>query len=302
MEVINVSRKLLDAKRDYLISEHRSGRTAVELARQLGVTSKVVIRVLGKEYRAIGRPANLPAENVVTSYKAGESENSIALRYNVSRRAVERVLLLAGIHRRSQSEAEIIRWAAMDIPARRLQVAAANKAARGRVCSYKELCLKAAVKQTTPKLYSSYDELLLSNMLKIRGIDCIPQLAIGPYNCDLAAFPITVEIWGGHWHYSGRHLARTDKRFRYILNAGWSILVVNVVKPNFPLTTAVADYVAAYINKIRLEPPMVCEYRVIWGAGKFTTAGSANDHKIAVIPPFTMRRNSATGKYETIPR
>ena len=137
-------------------------------------------------------------------------------------------------------------------------------------------------------------------MLADRGIKTIPQFPIGRYNCDLATDSIAVEVWGGHWHWHGAHLARTEERFRYIMNRRWNILVVCIQK-SFPLTAAVGDYVASYIKTLSSSPPNICEYRVIWGAGEFSTGGRADDDYFSVKPPFTRAHNLTTGRYMRIP-
>lgn len=289
--------KLLDDKHDYLIQEHRAGRTAGDLAREFGVTHKVIVRVLGSEYRP---GLNLPVDDVVKSYIAGESCNSIAKRYEVSRRAVDRVLGLAGVTMRTQSESETIKWSKMTEEQRAKQTAAAHDAARGRIVSFEEKCKRAQTNQYTLPNVSSY-ELQLMEMLDIKGIEYVPQFAIGPYNCDIAIHPVAVEVWGGGWHFSGHHLARTPDRFRYIMNAGWFILAL-VVDDTFPLTPAVADYVDAFVQEASGCPTELREYRVVWGAGEFTTGGYSDDDHITVVPPFTNRRDPTTGRYETVAR
>jgi len=144
-------------------------------------------------------------------------------------------------------------------------------------------------------------ELELAGMLSERGIETTPQLAIGPYNCDLAARPVAVEVFGGHWHWHGHHLARVEERFRHLMDAGWNILVIPV---NFssPLTAAVADYAASYIKATRRDPPAICEYRVVWRAGEFATSGCADDDEISIEPPFRSARDPATGRYKTVAR
>lgn len=299
-EVVNMSGKFLDDKRDYLVSEHLAGRTAADLASEFGVTHKVIKRILGGDYQAIGRLVNLPAQDVISAYLSGDSENILAIRYGVSRRAVARVLELGGVTRRNQSQSETIKWSRMGTDRRREQTAAAREACRGREASFDELCARAKSREGNIALASA-KEVELADMLHSRGLDISTQLAVGPYNCDLATHPVVVEVWGGHWHFTGRHAARTPERFHYLMNTGWNILVV-VITERFPLTPTVADYVTAYIEELRRNPPAVCEYWVIWGAGEFSTGGCADDDEITFVPPFTSRRNPTTGQYETIPR
>jgi hypothetical protein len=137
-------------------------------------------------------------------------------------------------------------------------------------------------------------------MLQDRGIPTIAQQAIGPYNCDLGAYPVAVEVFGGGWHWYGDHVAIVPKRFRYILDAGWHILAVKI-DAAFPLTSVTADYIAAYIQQARSDPSSRREYRVIRGAGETLASGSADDDQISIVPTFTAGRN-VLGQYTRVPR
>ncbi|GAG79305.1 unnamed protein product, partial [marine sediment metagenome] len=61
------------------------------------------------------------------------------------------------------------------------------------------------------------------------------------------------------WH--GYHFAVVEKRFRYILNAGWTILVIAVSKL-YPITSETADYIAAFIQRARRDPSLRRQYRM----------------------------------------
>lgn len=241
-----------------------------------------------------------PIDKICQLYEKGMSENAIAKKLKIGRRVIRNRLLYAGIHIRSQSEAESLKWSQMSIAKRRRQVSAAHKAAKGRIVSFDEKYQRAFTNQQNLNHVSS-NEILLSNLLELRKIKTIPQFAIGPYNCDLAANPVAVEVYSGHWHWYGRHLRRVEERFNYILNAGWFIYVVAISK-SFPLTDDVVDYLASYIKSIRRNKPSRTEYRVVWGAGKYIASGSLNDNHISIIPPFTNTRDVTTGRYKSIPR
>lgn len=64
--------------------------------------------------RRFGKPRNILPDAVVNSiikaYIAGESENSLAKRHGVSRQVIRQRLLSHGVTRRSQSEAETVKW------------------------------------------------------------------------------------------------------------------------------------------------------------------------------------------------
>jgi hypothetical protein len=74
------------------------------------------------------------------------------------------------------------------------------------------------------------------------------------------------------------------------------------VNAGSPMTQAVADYVAAYIKQARSNPSAPREYRVIWGAGQFSTSGGLNDDNFSIEPPFTVTRDITTGRYYRIAR
>lgn len=249
-----------------------------------------------------GKVTRRPSDNIIIDlYLSGISEKAVSDQLKINRRIVRRVLLANRVAVRGRSEAELLKWSKMDTDQRLRQVAAANDAARGRKRSVEERSKGALSRQANPVHNVSSYEHVLGEMLADRGVATVPQLAIGPYNCDLAADPVAVEVWGGKWHLGGDHAARTPERFRYIMDRGWNILAV-LVYDAFPLTPAVADYVATYVKKTRRFPSRVRQYRVIWGAGEFSTGGCANDDKITVVQPFTGRRDPTTGQYERVTR
>lgn len=291
-----------DIPRNDLVRKHRAGETAGELMREYGVSHKVIVRILGADYMSLERMNDRLAPKVITAYQAGQSENAVAQKFKIGRRVIWRMLRDAGIERRGQSEAERMKWAKMPKAKRRQQVTAAHNATRGRKRSFAELCKSAQGRERNPSPFASHYERRLIEMLAERGVTGTVQLAIGPYNSDIAIKSVAVEVWGGYWHLHGRHLARLEKRFRYIMDSGWHVLAIVLNETRFPLTPAVADYVAAHVKRMSRKPSAIREYRVIWGAGQFATGGCANDDHIAIVPPFTYRRNSVTGQYETAPR
>jgi len=243
---------------------------------------------------------SLPVEEICHLYESGMSENQLAKRYGVGRRAIRNRLLFAGVFIRNQSAAESLKWSFMSKEQRIKQVAAAHRAVRGSKVSWITKCKHAKTIEQRPSNVSA-KEIELRKMLNNRGIKTIPQKAIGAYNCDLAAFPVAVEVWSGHWHWHGRHFRRIEERFRYILNAGWNIYVVAINK-KFPLNNRVVDYLAAHIKKLRRSKSTTTKYWVVWGAGNYIASGSLNDNHISVVPPFTNARDITTGRYKSVPR
>lgn len=240
----------------------------------------------------------IDTDYLIREYLGGKSEYALALELGVSRTPIRRILLENGIAPRSHSDAGLVRAGQMSPGQRRAQASAAHMAATGRKKTVAEQCLTAQTRQERG-LFISARERQLAVMLAERGIEVIHQQAIGPYNCDLGAAPVAVEVYGGNWHWSGDHRRRVAERFNYILNAGWHILVIPATNIS-PLTSAVADYVVAYIETARRDPTRPREYRVVWRAGEFVTVGGVDGDNIAIEPPFTSRRDPVTGRYTTV--
>lgn len=305
LEVIHVTGKHHRLDMDDLVRRYLAGESCEQIARSCGVakggTIAARLRRLGIEIRVSNIYGRLPLDEarILRLYAAGQSEKAIADRLGITRSPIRRILLAAGIQPRGRSEAELLKWSQMSGRKRTRQTRAAHEAARGSTRTFEQRCRSALGKQAAG-LISIYER-HLGILLRDRGIEFVPQQAIGPYNCDLGAHPVAVEIFGGNWHWSGRHMERTPERFRYIMNAGWSILVL-WVNTEYPLTPEAADYMATFIQAARRNPTARREYRVVRGAGELVACGSIDDDEISIEPAFTNSRDPATGRYKRVPR
>lgn len=294
-------RKTDAATLDHCVQLYLSGLNAAQVSRETGVPHSVILREL--QHRDIPtRPRTVVDEEAVCrAYVGGMSENAVAKQFGFTRLVVTRILREHGIERRGQSEAERLKWANMPAEERARRAERVRRVHTGRKPSFETVCKMTATRERNQSCQTSPHEAGLAAMLSAKGIDFISQKAIGPYNCDIAAFPVAVEVFGGHWHWHGAHKLRSEERFRYILNAGWNILAVAATE-SFPITAEVADYVAAYIEETRRNPPAICEYRVIWGACEFSVGGRADDDHFTIEPPFTGTRDPASGRYKRVAR
>lgn len=227
-------------------------------------------------------------EDLIQRYLAGESANALAKRYGVSRGAVEHFLDRAGIPRRGPAEANRLLAAQRTPEERKRYAEAANAACRGKPQSFEHRC-KIALAKERSQAHVSPDELLLQEWLRQRGIEATLQKAIGPYNADLAAYPVAVEIFGGNWHAYGRHATRFPERARYFLNQSWNLVIVWVMDRRrwqgaIPLTPAAADYIASFVDQTRRDPSIRGQYRVIWGDGKEAAIDGLELHELALVP------------------
>jgi len=282
----------IDVDTEAIIREYQAGLSGTKIARALGVSPIVVYKRLsdsGVQMRPSGAERLVMDAADIAAYVAGESEKSISDRIGWSRRAIRRCLTEAGVAIRGQSEAEKIRWSRMTPEQRERQVVAAHDATRGIAQPFERQVKKAKTIQEKMGNVSPAERRLRS-MLDERGMETIPQEAIGPYNCDLGAFPVAVEVWGGGWHWHGRHAARVDERFRYILRAGWHLLVLSIGRDD-PLSDELVDYVVTYIDQVRDRPDAIREYHLVWNSGKITTSGRADDAEVSIAKP-TWRANN----------
>jgi very-short-patch-repair endonuclease len=236
-------------------------------------------------------------DNLVQSYVSGESELSIANRFGISRSVVRRLLLKSGVQPRGQSEANIVSMSRMTPEQREARCASAHASARGRKQKLVEKVRRAQTRQNRLRGVSQIESALCTKLTD-RGLQVVQQQAIGPYNCDIGAAPVAVEVFGGGWHWHGRHLKRAPERIRYLLDAGWHVLMVSVTSRH-PVSDALADYIASYVEAARSNPTAVREYRVVRGAGELMASGSANDDEISIVPALGYRRDATSGRYQS---
>lgn len=280
----------LDA--DDLIRRYTSGESLYQLATTFHVgkqTIKSILEENGVSIRNLAearmnRRIPLDSEDILRRYLAGETKKAIAESLGVNQATVQRRLADFGITTaKNRSEAMKIRLSRMTPEERKALAEAANKAARGSKRSFQELCNRAKGVQEKGS-HISKTERILAGWLLEKGISVIHQQAVGPYNIDLGAYPVAVEVFGGNWHATGKHAARLPERVNYLFNRGWNILIIWVNAIHHPLLPCVTDDIIAFIEQSRSNPSFRRQYRVIWGDGQFYSAGSGDDNNLALIP------------------
>jgi transposase len=301
--------KNMTVDRDEFVKLYLAGAKERHLAEQFGVSRIVIKQELQRRglHRGLDGQAlfewrqhtDLTYADVARLYLSGDSEKQLADRCHVARSVIRRILLLQGVTPRDQSESEALKWSRMTDDVRDRQVAAAHAAVLGSTRSLADLINRALGIQRSGRMNGN--EQLMHDLLAERGVITIPQQAIGPYNGDLGAAPVSVEILGGQWHSAPCRRDDIIRKTRYVLDAGWHVLMV-VVDWQSPITPAQADYVVSYIEQARANPSATREYRMIRRTGEFVAGGSAKDNEISLVSAFAARRNAANGQYETVPR
>lgn len=235
-------------------------------------------------------------DDLLRRYQAGESENKLAKEAGVNRWTFRRRLEEAGIEPRGKSEAERLKWAQMSPEQRRHQVSAAHEAARGRRVSRAELIARAKAREGSTSYNVSDEEIVLGDRLREIGLKPIHNLAVGPYNCDLGVGSVVVEIWGGGWHPKPGETERT----KYILDAGYSVLIVDTDQRRYPLSREVTDHFIDVYEFTRRNKSSERQYRMVRGNGDVVFL-RFNSDEISLEPPFTSSRDPSNGQYIRVP-
>ena len=206
---------------------------------------------------------SLDVDDLVRRYLAGTSEQTLAAELGVSRTPVRRILLEAGVEPRGRSDAMLLRMAQTSPDERQRLAAAAHDAVRGKRRGPDELALRAVARQVTCQ-YLGRGEDLLRGWLAERGLPTTPQLAAGPYNIDLAAPPVAVELWLSTNHPMRR--ARLRQKTEDLCDLGWLVVWVWVGNGDM-LCESVADKIVTLAESARRDPSLLGQHRVVRGRG-----------------------------------
>lgn len=273
--------KLSPAQLDHAIELYLAGEPLEKIPAAAGVS----VSRLQRERAARGIPPrkirDLPAAQIVQQYRTGSSEFALSRQYGVSRGPITRILTEAGVERRGPQEAGITRNERLSADERKRQAAAANRAARMRrvpqIAKYRRALLTEAA-----GAHDSAGERMLAEMLRERGLAPVIQRAVGPYNVDLALLPVAVEVLGGGWHsVKSVHSERTP----HILDEGWHLVMVWDYEGRSTLGPGAADYLVAFLEEVRRNPPATCQYRVVTGQGEVLAAFGREDDEFPLVPP-----------------
>ncbi len=260
-----MTRILTPHDRNDLIQAYRDGATSQDVRKRFPISVTQFYRILKEAGIAVrGSRRDIDAGALLARYKAGESELALARVFGVSRTAVRKRLIEGGVQPRNRSKANIQRMRDLTVQGRKDLTSAANQATRGSKATTERQALHATTYQNTLG-YNTVDEMTLMEWLEARGATCTAQLAIGPYNVDIAIHepPIAVEL-RSRGEYPPNHRERRE----YLFDQGWSICYVFAMKRDSPLTEGAADYITAWAQELSRQPPSRGQYRVIGGKGK----------------------------------
>lgn len=238
-------------------------------------------------------------DNLVQRYLSGEGVKPLAAEQGVSRTTLTKFLVSQGIAIRSISEQQRINATRSTPSQRRIRAAAAHAARRRQRDTPETLLLRAQRNEQRQQGISPW-ETVVAEMFRERGLEFRQQTAVGPYNADFTSGSVAVEVFGGRWHFSGRHRARAQERFRYFLDRGWHVVIL-LITSELPLRTSSADYIITFCDTASSFPSSVRQYRMVGGDAEVLIRQSADDDQLTTEYPRRRARNSL-GQYTGIPR
>lgn len=240
--------------------------------------------------------------NLHKAYMSGESTVDIGKRIGCHSSTLRNRFHALGLTVRDSSNAHIASAARQTKEQRSAWTKAAHDAVRGSKRSFNDLCKRANGVEKNPPPMSKHElhftELLKENLGMWRKVQF--QKAVGIYNLDFVVDDsIAVEIFGGGFHGYDRHLARHQDRVRYILNAGFHVLILWVIKPTDYFWTVAIQQLHSLREFSCCHPTAPRQYRVVWRDGKFIHSCDAQSDNFPIKPAFKRLRD-ANGRYYTI--
>lgn len=239
---------------------------------------------------------NVDTNNLYRAYQAGACFREIGKQFDMSWATVRQRFIRAKLPLRSISESHRIAASHASQEERSRRAASAHNAVRDKRQTFEHRCKIALTREQRGLGISRIERQCLA-FLEESGFNCIPQKAIGPYNVDIAIteLPITVEIFGGHWHTTGRHARRFRKRIDYILNAGWYPIIVWVTR-DYPLEIGAIKHIVSFAKKFSSSKTIRRQEQMIRGDGQPTSIGKCKFNNLPIIHG-SQPRNKTTGHY-----
>lgn len=166
---------------------------------------------------------DIDGELVCKMYLDGKSENQLSKIFVISRGSISEILKRGGIKRRSQSEAEALKWANMTKEQRENQVKKAHESTKGIVMSEKTLALQAIARQSITKFVGVGEEEIAS-ILSSLGFHVKKQVPFFRYNLDLLVndwLIIEITSAGGDILLKDSHIEKTKKALENKMSIVW---------------------------------------------------------------------------------
>lgn len=272
---------------DAAINAYIGGLTVAQCAERCGIGREtfrqhLIRRGVALRDRTVanGRRKQTP-DGLVEDYLGGLSVQAVADKYALERSSVYRMLREVGIDGRNRSEAMQLRWQHASATERSAMIERAHKALRGR--SVPDVTRGNIARANAGKPRSA-SETALGALLVDLGYDIAYGVPCGRYNLDLViSGTVAVEVFGGHWHETGRHRARFAERSRYVFDAGYSLAIVWTDKARYPVGVPCAKHLATLAQITCGHPSIRRQHWVIRGDGHFLAVREDDGDEVPFI-------------------
>lgn len=235
---------------------------------------------------------NFVVDKAVALYAGGMSLKAVAAEVGISRPALTSALRARNVPIISISERQRRWYETAPDEQRKARVAAANTAVRGRLASHAELSQRAKTVESR-QIGLNDTERDVIELLSKAGFHGTPLAACGPYNIDIGLRNelIGVEIFGGNFHAYGRHKRRTERRYKYLADAGWRFVVVWVFAEHRQFMGTMVGAIASTIRTVKDGAFPAGSWWVLRGDGTQIASGTGDFAKIA--KPISKAQNLA---------
>lgn len=306
-EVINMSIKITDETRNNIIKlRTETDMTFEEIGNMLGISVSSVYQT-SKAAGLVGRNRRhvvFTTEQefmIIAAHNGGTGLNGMSkkLGFNCPMKATVKVLEKHGLKPRNRSEQQQARMDNSSPEEIAKLVNAANEAARGTVRRFESKAARAKTMEGFFNKRSKYEPLVFNAIIDYFP-NAIPSKAVDVYNLDIGIGNVAVEVFGGSWSVSDRgritkYIERTKKLGELGIN---TVFVIFAHKRDIIDTEKLVES----INILSSNPPSSSQYRVIWG-DSYGSSGLCSDiDDSAFVCPFVNVRDTATGRYKSVPR
>lgn len=214
---------------------------------------------------------DLDIDDLIRRY-AVTSLKQLADEFGVSRGALGKRFIAAGVTLRGRSDAEALKWTGLrrNPEKMRAQIIAAHKARRG-MRDTTEVQIARALTRAARLTHRGRFEDDLTACLRLLGHEVIQQMAVGPRNLDIAipTARIAVEIVTRSRHKGGSGTMGT-KRMEYLLDLGWTVVIIAAdSRQDLPFQIgSIAQQVHTIVERTGRKHALAGQYGMIRRDGK----------------------------------
>src|SRR5574343_2066919 len=283
LEIVHMARKIDPSHLDHAVEMMRQGKRIPEVCRITGISLSVLYRTAAERGISTARVnvgASLDADSILASYRSGVGCVGIARKLGVSATVIARLLRKLGVHIRNRSEQQQARMDNSTPEQIAHLTRNAHAATKLRKKTDDEIRKMAATRFRNGTVKTSALEEAFDEFMRNRGHNGLRQTPVDKYNADFIFENVAVEIFGGCWHWTGDHLARSKDRIKAFLDSGYHLIIVACRSGG--IRPVCADKVISLLNEFRRNESAIRHYRMISSNGDEVIRGSSEGDNLTI--------------------